>query len=265
MIQLVENIEEAAALAHSYLNHQLHENIGLDAVYKMVEYAVEEPDSYCYGIYNQEKIIGLFTLSVYEHLSMFDNQSIILDYAYCFEEETLQEMLLFLKEKYKDYTMNVTFFKKEEQALKFFEQSQATLEPLNHFMIYSPYMTNSSFEESSITVVPYETKQDKLFKKLKATASKDTFVALKKRKPVGFIKLDPSNETIYIDDLVVLPKYENKGIKKELVESIIKKYSSYEIMVIVSCYDEQEIEFYKKLGFEIDDKNTSIDVTLLLK
>ena len=264
MIQLVENIEEAATLAHSYLNHQLHENIGMDAVYEMIEYAVKEPDSYCYGIYNQNKITGLFTLSVYEHLSMFDNQSIILDYAYFFEAETLQEMLLFLKEKYKGYTMNVTFFKKEELALKFFEQSSATLEPLNHFMVYSPYLSNPSVEERSISIVSYEQKYDKLFKKLKAKASKNTFVALYKRKPVGFINLDPTNETVYIDDLMVLPKYESKGIKNQLVEYTLKKYSGYEILVIVSCCSDEEIEFYKKLGFEIDDKNTSIDVTLTL-
>lgn len=54
-----------------------------------------------------------------------------------------------------------------------------------------------------------------------------------------------------INDLAVLPEYQNKGIGKELLKRCISNYPNSEWILGTT---ENNIEFYKKLGFKIHNE-----------
>jgi len=53
---------------------------------------------------------------------------------------------------------------------------------------------------------------------------------------------------VYYPHLLVLPNYQGKGIGKQLMEVMCKKYSSYHQQMLTS--DINAIEFYKTCGFK---------------
>jgi len=67
---------------------------------------------------------------------------------------------------------------------------------------------------------------------------------------IGLINaLDDGIMTVYIHFLLVNPKYQGKGIGKELLRRIIDKYSEYLRIVLIA--DEEETGFYQNSGFEL--------------
>ncbi|MDE6047293.1 MAG: hypothetical protein K2F56_01555, partial [Anaeroplasmataceae bacterium] len=71
-------------------------------------------------------------------------------------------------------------------------------------------------------------------------------------------------DEIYIEQLKTLPKYISKGVKELLVKEIIKQFQEYQIVVLVSPYEEEEISFYRSIGFEINDDRTMLIATINL-
>jgi len=72
---------------------------------------------------------------------------------------------------------------------------------------------------------------------------------------IGLVRVISDNYTIaYIQDLLVLKKYQKQGIGKHLVEAVKKKYSHVIQMVLLT--DEQgPLSFYESLGFQEVSKN----------
>lgn len=92
--------------------------------------------------------------------------------------------------------------------------------------------------------------------------SHTVFSAWDKKKLVGLINcLSDGVMTVYIHYLLVRPEYQGKGIGKELVNLMIKKYQDCACKVLIA-YDE-EIEFYKRCGFEIGKGETPMFITYL--
>ena len=59
-----------------------------------------------------------------------------------------------------------------------------------------------------------------------------------------------------MDDLYVTPKYRGKNIGSNLLNKVIefgKKENCHQLRWKVSNWNTQAIEFYKKIGAEIDD------------
>lgn len=59
---------------------------------------------------------------------------------------------------------------------------------------------------------------------------------------------------IYIQDILVLKKYQNKGIGKRLVENILDKYKNVRQKVLLTDKDNKTISFYQKEGFSMSEE-----------
>ena len=98
-----------------------------------------------------------------------------------------------------------------------------------------------------------------------ATAMKSSgtvFTAWDGNKLIGLINaLDDSIMTAYVHYLLINPDYQGKGIGKELVRRITKKYKDY-LRIVLIAYD-KELEFYEQCGFESGKEKTPMFITSL--
>ena len=96
-----------------------------------------------------------------------------------------------------------------------------------------------------------------------AMKNSDTvFTAWENDKLIGLINaLDDGIMTAYVHYLLINPKYQGKGIGKELVQMLTEKYKDY-LRIIVVAY-ENEIEFYNKCGFVVGEDKSPMFITSL--
>lgn len=87
----------------------------------------------------------------------------------------------------------------------------------------------------------------------------DTFLMEDKKKVVGYVSIDIRENSIYIADLYIIPKYRKKGIATKFVkhiQNLRKKLNKRYLRVDVRRKDKPAVKLYKKLGFIIlESKN----------
>lgn len=67
---------------------------------------------------------------------------------------------------------------------------------------------------------------------------------------IGLVRTVGDGQTIvYIQDLIVCPAHQNKGIGGILVQKIVQKYTHVRQLVLMTNHQEHLIHFYKKQGF----------------
>lgn len=67
---------------------------------------------------------------------------------------------------------------------------------------------------------------------------------------VGIIRAVGDGATIlFIQDILVMPQYQRRGIGTRLIKSIMKKYDSVCQMELLTDSTEKTIAFYKSVGF----------------
>ena len=72
---------------------------------------------------------------------------------------------------------------------------------------------------------------------------------------VGLIRVvGDGHSIIYIQDILILQKYQNSGIGKRLIEIILDKYKNVRQKVLLTDKEEKNILFYKKVGFSMDEE-----------
>ena len=54
---------------------------------------------------------------------------------------------------------------------------------------------------------------------------------------------------MFIQDILVMPQYQRRGIGKKLINSIIEKYNSVYQIELLTDNTEKTIAFYKSVGF----------------
>lgn len=82
-------------------------------------------------------------------------------------------------------------------------------------------------------------------------------------KLVGIIRVGGDGYSIvYIQDMIVLPEYQRKGIGTLLLEKILFEYENVYQKVLMTDNTEKTIRFYKSAGFMAD---TDIDSVAFLK
>jgi GNAT superfamily N-acetyltransferase len=76
---------------------------------------------------------------------------------------------------------------------------------------------------------------------------------------VGLIRVIGDGLTIiYIQDILVLNTYQNKGIATQLVQEILEKYKHVRQKVLLTDEAPDVRHFYEKNGFESCDKGTLV-------
>jgi N-acetylglutamate synthase-like GNAT family acetyltransferase len=81
-------------------------------------------------------------------------------------------------------------------------------------------------------------------------------IILLKDQKIGLLKLVENETEIEILQLQITPNYQNKGIGKEIIQSIIQKAFTKNIPVKLSVLKVNKAQnLYKTLGFEIYDEN----------
>ena len=92
--------------------------------------------------------------------------------------------------------------------------------------------------------------------------SSSVFSAWDNGKLIGLINaLDDGIMTAYVHYLLVNPKYQGKGIGKELVRLVSEKYKDY-LRIMLIAYS-KEVDFYKQCGFTIGEEKTPMFITSL--
>lgn len=82
-------------------------------------------------------------------------------------------------------------------------------------------------------------------------------------KLVGIIRVvGDGYSMVYIQDIIVLPEYQRKGIGTLLLEKILFEYKNVYQKALMTDNTEKNIQFYKSVGFMMD---TDIDVRAFLK
>ncbi|MBI5978701.1 GNAT family N-acetyltransferase [Clostridium perfringens] len=72
---------------------------------------------------------------------------------------------------------------------------------------------------------------------------------------VGLIRVvGDGHSIIYIQDILILQKYQNRGIGKRLIEIILDKYKNVMQKVLLTDKEEKNILFYKKVGFSMAEE-----------
>ncbi|WP_221388485.1 GNAT family N-acetyltransferase [Clostridium perfringens] len=72
---------------------------------------------------------------------------------------------------------------------------------------------------------------------------------------VGLIRVvGDGHSIIYIQDILILQKYQNRGIGKRVIEIILDKYKNVRQKVLLTDKEEKNILFYKKVGFSIAEE-----------
>lgn len=72
---------------------------------------------------------------------------------------------------------------------------------------------------------------------------------------VGLIRVvGDGHSIIYIQDILILQKYQNRGIGKRFIEIILDKYKNVMQKVLLTDKEEKNILFYKKVGFSMAEE-----------
>ncbi|WP_283692850.1 GNAT family N-acetyltransferase [Clostridium perfringens] len=72
---------------------------------------------------------------------------------------------------------------------------------------------------------------------------------------VGLIRVvGDGHSIIYIQDILILQKHQNRGIGKRLIEIILDKYKNVRQKVLLTDKEEKNILFYKKVGFSMAEE-----------
>lgn len=95
----------------------------------------------------------------------------------------------------------------------------------------------------------YTEKQEKLFTGIKNSLY--SYAAYDNNKLVGLIRVvGDGNTIIYIQDILLLRAYQNKGIGSKLITNIIEKYEDVRQIILSTDNTESQKVFYEKNGFK---------------
>ena len=105
-------------------------------------------------------------------------------------------------------------------------------------------------------------------KKLKLAYENSLYIlgAYIENKLIGVIRIiGDGNFIIYIQDIIVSPSYQGRGVGKLLVKAIIEKYNHVDQMVLLTDNQPETLRFYKSVGFNTPDKFGCISFVNFLK
>lgn len=79
------------------------------------------------------------------------------------------------------------------------------------------------------------------------------FGAYQNEKLIGIIRVVGDGcSIVYIQDIIVLPKYQRNGIGTALIKHILEMYQDVYQKTLFTDNTEKTIQFYKSIGFQLD-------------
>lgn len=95
----------------------------------------------------------------------------------------------------------------------------------------------------------------------KALMNSDTVItAWDGENMVGLVRvLDDSELVAYIHYVLVDPKYQGKGIAKQMIEKIKEKYKKF-LYIEIMPEEGKNVSFYEKLGFQVMTEGTAMQI-----
>ena len=77
------------------------------------------------------------------------------------------------------------------------------------------------------------------------------FVAKEKNKIIGTIlAMKTAKEEIYVEDIIIHPKWQHQGIAKRLYETLFVAVGNLPILALVNVHNDASIKLHKELGFK---------------
>ncbi len=78
-----------------------------------------------------------------------------------------------------------------------------------------------------------------------------TLAAYEGERLIGIIRVVGDGHTIvFIQDILVLPEYQRKGIGSALLQSILEQYSNVRQIELITDNDPKTISFYRSIGLQ---------------
>lgn len=80
---------------------------------------------------------------------------------------------------------------------------------------------------------------------------------------VGIIRvIGDGYSIIYIQDIIVLPSYQRKGIGAQLLKDVLNHYPDVYQKVLLTENEEKTVKFYESVGFTADYNNGCVAFTI---
>jgi GNAT superfamily N-acetyltransferase len=129
------------------------------------------------------------------------------------------------------------------------------------FLLIKEFASFQKSEEKLVTTVDQMLEDENLFQ---------AFVALENKNIIGFCTFfyayySWSGKAIYLDDLYITDSFRKNGIGKQLLNTVIalaKESNCRKVRWQVSKWNTNAIEFYKKMGADIDEIEINCDLFL---
>lgn len=76
---------------------------------------------------------------------------------------------------------------------------------------------------------------------------------------IGIIRVvGDGHSIIYIQDIIIQPNYQRKGIGSILLKEILEKYATVYQKILLTTNEEKTVQFYKSLGFKASFESDSV-------
>jgi ribosomal protein S18 acetylase RimI-like enzyme len=129
------------------------------------------------------------------------------------------------------------------------------------FLLIKEFASFQKSEEKLVTTVDQMLEDENLFQ---------AFVALENKNIIGFCTFfyayySWSGKAIYLDDLYIKDSFRKNGIGKQLLNTVMtlaKESNCRKVRWQVSKWNTNAIEFYKKMGADIDEIEINCDLFL---
>ena len=93
-----------------------------------------------------------------------------------------------------------------------------------------------------------------------------TYIAEENNKTIGIITGKSYYDEVSIDDLIVSEEYRHNNIGSQLVNTVISDFKNKGYRsVTLTTYEFQALEFYKKLGFQLEFSRENVENPKLTK
>ena len=230
--------------------------------------ALNKPMHQIWGIFEKEEIVGLFVFLILEdesYIEMLVGLSRVL--------KTYEEMLAFLKEKYKGYRVDFVYNPDNHLLHNLLQNEQAEFEAEQQKMLLKEAVSYKSDHQIELFNPKYKEQYILLHsnggywtadKVIDASDRFRIFLAIENNEVVGYTDVTYQYDVNEPYDIFVKEKYRNKGYGKAMLAKAVELNKPKDMMLLVDANDFVSITLFESLGFVRAVAENSITAHVLL-